>query len=206
MVEKAKFSTARDNMIWRLRSKRVSMELEKAGADELVNLLNMAGGKHIVFMQWGGESSAEETDLFDLKLANARLLDVLGIITKASELRFVYGDGIIWLKHKSLVVEETYLKVYDIRLAVTKMRSFPGPRMGLRSSSDEDEPEEEDTTQTFSGLDQELIEQLIRRHVLPDTWDVEKGPSLSVANGLLIIRQSYRGHREVRKLLRILGV
>jgi hypothetical protein len=164
--------------------------------------LNLAAHKKTGFMLW--PRMDELVEPVSLRLERARLLDVMSILRKTTPIRWVYGNGVIWAKHESQVQEETFMRVYDLRMALARVRDFPGPRMGLgRSDYEEREPVGEG--RSVSGLDLDRIQELVLKHVEPDSWERE-GVTMSAGNRILIVHQTMRGHRKLQRFLRQLRV
>ena len=203
IVERAKDARQRDSVLRRIWNTRLRLQAKKASARELLVSFNIAAHKKVGFALW--PRADEDFEPITLELKRAKLLDAMSIIQRTTPYRWVYGHGVIWLKHESQVKEETYVRIYDVRQAITRIRSFPGPRMGLGLNPDFEMREPEESEATLSGLDIDRIQELIQRHVDPESWDKEN-VSLDAGRGVLIIRQTLRGHRQLRRFLRRIGV
>ena len=100
-----------------------------------------------------------------------------------------------------------YLEMYDLRAATMPLRSSPGPRLVLRVPGEDAlflSPSDESVT-TPSGFTSEWLQDFLRRHVTPEQWG-ENGISLRDMRGVLVVRHTPQGQREVRDVLRRLGV
>ena len=207
LVEKAKDSLARSRALAKLRTVRIDIKLDSAGPKVLAKQLNLLVGKSVTFFVRAHDGETGYAAL-DLDLKRARVSNVMAIVSRVSDVRFVYFAGVVMITHKDDVKEVSTLRLYDVRAATAKLTNFVGPRIGLRNSDGDQEvvSGEEVEGGTVSGLTSDKIEELIRAQVLPQSWGGDNGASISSSNAILFIRQSARGHAAVRKLLYQLGV
>lgn len=206
IVEAPRDRVARNLLESRLAKVRVDLKLADEGPKEIAERLNLYARDVTDFLVRPHDGDSDYASL-KLNLKRTTIRNCMSIVQSMSDVRFVYKAGVVMLTHKDDVKEVTTLVLYDVRAATFKLKDFPGPKIGQRIGEEEDEVEEEtDSDNTPSGLTLEKLEEVIRAQILPESWGGENGASISAANGVLIVRQSERGHREIRQLLYQLGV
>jgi hypothetical protein len=187
-----------------LQRERADFHVEAASPRELCRLFALRTGDRLSFSC--AVKDADAGPPITLHLKQASLWSAMAAAQLQTEHRFVFRAGVVFLLPKDRVKPLRYTALYDLRPQCAPLRSFPGPRLGLRGLEETDEPEAEpEPTTTVSGFTAEGIESLIRAHVTPEQWD-QDGVSLSNDNGLLVVRHTLRGHRELQQLLDTLGL
>jgi hypothetical protein len=167
-------------------------------------LARLSGDKLSFVCAVKGEVAATSVDL---QLRATTLWSTMAIIGSATALRFVWRSGVVFCVGKDDIKPFTYVEVYDLRPMVTPLHNFPGPRLGLRGPGDEGPlfPPEEESTTTISGFTAEGVEQLLKDFAAKDTW-TRDDVGIVDNRGLLLIRQTPQGHRDVQRLLVQLGL
>jgi len=204
-VERREDLRARDAAARLLQSTRLSVRFEGVQPKELCQQLARLSGDKLSFVcAVKGELAATSVDL---QLRATTLWSTMAIVESTSALRFVWRSGVVFCVGKDDIKPLTYVEVYDLRAMVTPLHSFPGPRLGLRGPGDEGPlfPPEEESTTTISGFTAEGVEQLLKDFAAKDTW-ARDDVGIVDNKGLLLIRQTPQGHREVQRLLVQLGL
>ena len=204
VVEKRKDLAARTRIVSYLRSIRVSVNFEDVTASEFVEYLQSATAKKVNFILSKKAKAAAPKTSFTLK--RITLDNLLGLYETKTGLRFTFNSGMVFLKQADEVKEFAYLRIYDVRAAVFKAPVFIGPKLGLRpldseggfTGSTEEEPV------SINGFDADRLVDLVKSNVVMKTWD-QDGISIDSMNGVLLVRQSVRGHKAVRGMLIKLG-
>lgn len=207
-VERKEDKRGRDAVYQRLRTTKVDFYADDLSITSVADWMTLVAGEGIHFLYLGADRGTPTEPTVNLKLDQKTMTQVMGILSDVTELAFVYRNGIVMIKPEEEVREETELKVYDLRAATATLKCFVGPTIGgLHPSGYEpDEVEEaEYDAGTISGLTMEDIEQVVRDNVSSGLWDAE-GVSLAAVGGLLVVRQTERGHAQVRSTLRAIGV
>ncbi len=206
IAEKPADRFARDRLVRQFAKSRVSLRLDDDGPKVLADRLNhlAVGAANFIVRPHGGDS-----DFASLKfrLKRVSILNVMSIVQEMSDIRFVYTAGVVMLAHKDDIKERTQLRIYDVRIATFPIRDFPAPRIGLGLGNNEDSSEAESEsigTNTPSGLTLDKLEEILRTQVFPDSWG--GAASMTATNGILVVRQTERGHAAIRRLLAQLGV
>lgn len=201
-LQKGEDRVARDALYEKLHETRVRVSLEEAALKDLAEFLMAASGNATNFVVW----TKADVEPLTLRLPRSRITALMGIVQRAYDVRFVFGKSVVLIEHEDEVEEYTYLRTYDIKAATAPIKSFPGPKLGLNAGERDDFAAiEDDEGAPASGLTADRVVDLVRTHVLPDSWDVD-GVSITQWRGVLRVRQTERGHRKVRQLLRALGV
>ncbi len=205
-IEKATARRDRDRIAALLRQTRLDFRALEMTPRELCRHLSALTGDKVPFL-WMDRSGAAVVPPISLERKATSLLSAMAVLQTQTGLRFVFRDGVVALSPADQVAPHTELRVYNLRSAVTPLRSFPGPKLGLRGPGDEGSvlfPPEEDSGTTVSGFTADGIERLITENVTPELWGTRA--TLTNSNGLFLIRHTAAGHRQVRELLEQVGV
>jgi hypothetical protein len=204
-VERREDLSTRDAAARLLQGTRLTVHFEGVQPKELCQLLARLSGDKLSFVcAVKGELAATSVDL---QLRATTLWSTMALVESATALRFVWRSGVVFCVGKDDIKPFAYVEVYDLRPMVTPLHNFPGPRLGLRGPGDEGPlfPPEEESTTTISGFTADGVEQLLKDFAAKDTWAHD---DVGIVNnkGLLLIRQTPQGHREVQRLLVQLGL
>ena len=207
IVEKREDLSARNRLATSLSQIRVRILVENLDPRGLCRFLVSATEDKVNFIFVRRGLEAEDLEPISLDIDSIALLNLMGVVQQVSDMRFVYRDGMVLLTHRDEVKPLLYMEMYDLRSATIPLRNSVGPKLGLRVPGEVELflPPEEDSTTTASGFTIDWLEDFLREHVTPDSWDVN-GVSLTEANGVLMIRHSLQGQRKVREALMRLGV
>lgn len=205
LVERKQDRRDRTRVEARLRSIRVDFSGEDLPVREFARWLGVVTGEGIDFMV-AADGGDDELPTITLQLEKVRLDNLLRVVADVTGLGYVYRNGVVMIKPKEQIKEMTELRLYDVRAMVAPITDFPAPELlGLRPSGYEPpEREFESSERTLSGFGTEDLAELVRNNVSLGNWDSE-GVSLTASNGILIIRQTERGHAQVSEVLRVLG-
>lgn len=189
-----------------LRSTHTDWRMRDITPKDFCRQLSAATGDKMTF-SFAAKGEAAATPAFDLELRAATPLTAMAVVQQVTDLRFVWRSGVVFLVGKDEVRPLTYLQLYDLRGLCAPLKSFPGPKLGLLTGEGSDAvfPPEVDSGTTVSGFTAELIEKLIKENVTPEAWATD-GVSLTNQNGLLLVRHTLQGHREIARLLDRLGL
>jgi hypothetical protein len=142
-----------------------------------------------------------------IRLRNIKLRNALSLMLSMHNLAAVYDKGVIMILPKEQLERKVVLRIYDVRDLMMRIRDFPGPNIELRAPDEEEEagPRVEifdDETEGDGGLsDPEFLMELIRTTTGGNSWDENPNCSMSICQGLLIVRQSEKVHREIALLI-----
>lgn len=205
VVEHRQDIDARDRIAPVLRASALTVRA-RLGIRDVCRLLSRACGDGVTFIVTAADPAAADSPPLELDLARTTPLQVLALIRDLSDFQAVWRAGCICLVPKSEVKEATWLEMHDVRAATLPLRDFPGPELTLPAAGEQrlPDPEPEPHT-TTSGFDASQLAALVREHAARGTWESDD-VSVDAQRGILLVRQTERGHREVKQLLRQLGV
>jgi hypothetical protein len=98
------------------------------------------------------------------------------------------------------------MKITDVRSMLVKLQDFAGPKVELVNSGPTgptpvfqiDEPK-------GPPVDEDFLVQVLKENTGDGTWDSNPKAAVTLTNGMLVISQTPKVHREVDALLRRLG-
>jgi hypothetical protein len=188
-----------------LKKTRIPLVAEELSAKQLCRVLTAATGDKLTFVCSNKVADAAPT--LSVSLTSASLWSILSIAQVETGLHFVFRHGVVFVVPADEVKPLTYLRMYDLRGHFMPLKSFPGPELTLSLSGDERPlfPEEVVTDQTVSGFTAEGVEALLVENVQPDSW-AREGVSMTNLDGLFLIRQTPRVHREIETMLVRVGL
>ena len=153
------------------------------------------------------KGKTEDVKPFTCEAKDIDLVQLLEIYRVQCGVGTALARRAVLLMPEEQVKPYTWLARYNLRWAVQPMGNFPGPELGLPQGDDVgcflDEDEESSTT--VSGYDADMLEEMITTHATPDAWG-DKGVALTNYNGLFLIRHNAKGHRQVQRVLRAMGL
>ena len=115
----------------------------------------------------------EDVAPLTLRLKRSRLTTVMSIAQRFGNIRFVFRKGMVLIQHPDEVKEFTWLRSYSIKAATAPLPSFPGPELKLTAPGEENfiaSDEDPDENNTASGFTPDKLVDMIRTHVLPESW------------------------------------
>lgn len=206
VVEQRGDIPARDKIAPLLRANTMTLR-SKLSIQGLCKVLATACADKVTFTFAAKTTKADAIEALDLDLVRTTPLQVLGLVRELRDLQAVWRAGCVFLVPKAEVKEAMWLEMYDVRAEVMPLRDFPGPDLTLTTPGQErresdPEPEAHTTTSGFGG---EQLATLLREHAARGTWD-DTGASIVEQRGILLVRQTERGHREVRQVLVAFGI
>lgn len=132
------------------------------------------------------------------------------------KLDYVVKDGVIKVSSVEDLSTLKYILVYDVRDLLHPLTDFTVPKVSAGATHNNDSDDDDDNTIGFDDDDdavddgtgseenrQEKVEgflTLLRTTVLPESWAGGEA-SVTETDGLLVVKQSAQGHRELAKLL-----
>ncbi len=173
---------------------KVSLDVTKTPLHDVIDQLRDATGLNFVVAE-GGDTPVS------IKVRDLRVRSVLQLLLKPVDLTAAWEGGAVVIRHRRCSLGFT-TRLYDVRGAILRLQDFPGSDLGAGDTwscfalivPDEPHP---------AVLDEDVLTMLVRSHTgTPESWD--EG-SISMRNGLLVVRQTAAIHREIQALLRKLG-
>jgi len=198
----------RQEVLRKLSSQRVSLEFENMFLEEIVDYLRASTGLNIIIHQEVLQRYGEDELRFTIRLKNLRLKSALKLLLGMRDLTATYRDGVLVIVSQDSVHRGVVTRVYDVRDLLFRIRDFPGPSVELASPGN---PGGALTGATFtieeegnSPITEDFITEIITTNTAGNSWDENENVAITLVNGLLIVTQSGKAHREVQKLLNLL--
>ena len=198
---------ARREIVNKLNTQRITVDFRAVSLQEAIDFIRDFSGINIVVHNSIHTEMSEDDLTITIKVKDLLLKSVLKLMLDTRGMTALYREGVLLIVPKGKAFSSVKTKIYDIRDMLFKIRDFPGPQVELSAPGGgpslpgatftlEEEPE--------STLPQELIEELIQETTGGETWDENENVSMSLTNGLLIVTQSAKVHREIYRLLQLL--
>ena len=178
---------------------RISLDLRETKLSEAIDVIRSATGLNFV-VQEGGDL------IVTMKIVDVGARSVLRLLLQPRDLVAVFESGAVVIRARR-GGDSFSLRLYDVRGGTARLRDFPGTSPGI------DRPvllgcfpmvmDEGGTC----GIEEAVLLMLIRSHTGdPRAWDGRSEGSLSIRNGILVVRQTSGVHREIESLLKKLGL
>ena len=186
----------------RLKTRRVSVDFEKASLKQFVDFIRAATGINIVVMRHRIEKDGGDPDSIEisLKVQNVRVLDVLKLVIETNDgMGLALKGNVLLITSKKHARGKPVLVIYSVADALIQIRDFPARDMHIHPSNYEPpEPPEPEVHQAVESSDE--LAEMIRTFVGRDTWE-DDGVRISTFKRHLIIRQYPRVHRDIQRFL-----
>lgn len=191
----------------KLESMKVSVDFNDVKLEEAVNYLRDFTGLNFVIDPRAAEKNGDAR--VSLKLRDVSVRSVLKLMLQPRELSATWKDGAIVVIPREEFQAQVSVRMYDVRAQLMKLQDFPGPRVELVSPTQSgvamvggsfmilDEPK--------VLIPEDVLVQLVRENAGARSWDENPHASITLANGSLIIAQTVPVHREIERLLGLLG-
>ena len=189
-----------------LRRRRAPVSLVDADPAVVASFLSTLSGLHFVVHPALRKAFAEGAARpVTLDLREVSLLSTMEILAEQSNWRFLFKRSVFFLTTTENARPRVSLRLYEIGDLLFEVRAFPAPEdfgLLLPSGQARREPEPP-AVRTASGLKADQIVEILKKSVLPESWEQE-GTSAEVYGTLLVVRQTPQGQRGVRAFLRML--
>jgi len=198
--------TGREDTVRKLETMKVTVDFQDIKLSEAMDYLREVTGLNFVLLPRAAEKDGD----FKVRL-RARDLSVkstLKLMLSGRGLTVAFRDGALVVLPQEDLQENVVLELYDVRSQLIRLQDFPGPRMELVS------PKSGGPSGLLTGI--ELIEpkdpvvppdmlvELIKDNTGFRSWE-NKNAFIELRNGMLVVSQSPKVHREIKALLAKLG-
>lgn len=174
----------------KIRTVRVSMDFREAKLEEIATYLREITGLNIVISPKVGDKG----DGITFVAKDISVKGALSLMLRPRGLAFRVRDGVLLLTTKEELDQDVVMELYDIRDLLHNPRDFPGGEFtledGFAPPGAEPEPPAE-----FP------IVELVKGHTGGKSWDENPRASISLQNGILVVRQTREVHAQVRRML-----
>jgi hypothetical protein len=191
----------------KLDSLRISVDFQDAKLDEALSYIRDVTGLNLVLLPKAAEHAGDAP--VRLKVKDLTVKSVLKLMLGSRDLAATWKDNAIIILPQADLQSSVTLQMYDIRAQLMELKDFPGPRMELVSPN-ATSPGMTGITVTMIDdpkpplIPEDVLVQLIKENTGGRSWDNDK-TAISVANGMLVVSQSPSVHREIQRLLGLLG-
>ena len=184
-----------------LKTRRISIKLDKAPFKVFVKYLRTVSGLNIVVSKHRIEKDGGDVDALEVSInvKNVRMLDVMRLVLEQHELGLKLKGNVLLITSKKDARGKPVLVLYSVADVLMVIRDFPAPDINIYPSSYEPpEPPEPEVHQAVESADE--LAELVRQFTGRETWE-DEGIRISVFRRHLFIRQYPAVHREIRRFL-----
>jgi hypothetical protein len=184
-----------------LRTRRVSVKMEKATLAQFVDYLRAASGINIVVNKARIEKDGGDVEgiEIDLDLENVTLANAIKVALGGLDLGFKIKGNVLLITSKKDARGKPVLRIYSVAHLLVPIRDFPAPDMNIYPSNYEPpEPPEPEVQQTYESSEE--LAELIRTFTGQETWE-DEGVRITVFRRHLFIRTYPAVHAEIARLL-----
>ena len=181
----------------KLRNMKITLDFQNSPLASVIDYLREISGLNLFIDQ-----AVVEMDInITMKVQEISLKSVLGLMLAPHGCEAIYHEGVTQIMRSEDVVDRTLmLELYDVRDILHPIQDFPGTDIALATDSSIG------TTIIIDegGIGESFpIEELIRAHCGDGEWDDGK-TSVSLQNGILMVRHRPKVHLQVRRMLNLL--
>jgi Flp pilus assembly secretin CpaC/tetratricopeptide (TPR) repeat protein len=187
----------------RISAQFVGEDGEGAPLEDVAAYLQTLTGINFIISTAVREDLGEEETLVNLQLPEFSVKKILDIIDDTHEsLHWKIEDGVVKFVTTDEMVGGQDLVMYEVRDLIHPIPDFPGSEINVQPSggitlADEDIEERESNVVTS-----DLLDQLIRNNIDPESWDADPANSLQINEmGVMVVNQTPAVHEKISQLL-----
>ena len=181
----------------KLRNMKVTLDFQNSPLPTVIDYLREISGLNLFI----DHAVVEMEITITMKVQEISLKSVLSLMLAPQGCEAIYHEGVIQVMRSEDVRDRTLvLELYDVRDILHPIKDFPGVDISLSTEmigTTIDMQDFGDSRESFP------IEELIRAHCGDGEWD-DGSTSVSLQNGILMVRHRPKVHREVTRLLNLL--
>jgi len=186
---------ARDKDSDRKLETRISLDLRDAKLSDAIEVFRSVTGLNFV-VQEGGDTKVT------LKLLDISARSALRLLLQPRDMTATIEEGAVVVRYRRCTLGGYSTRLYDVRGATAALRDFPGREFEADFSCFAMPVPEEPR----ALVEEDVLAMLIRSHTGDgQSWSGTQG-TLSIRNGILVVRQTSEVHRDIQELLRKLGL
>ncbi len=176
---------------------------EGAPLVEVSSFLQSLTGVNFVISTMVREDLGEEETMVNLQLPEYSVRKILDIIAETHEsLRWKVQDGVVKFVTSEEMIGGQVLRMYEVRDLIHPIPDFPGRDINVQPSGGielvEEEPEERESNVVTS----DLLDQLIRNNIAPESWEADPSNNLQINEmGVMVVNQTPEVHKLIANLL-----
>ncbi len=196
------------SVIARLEEVRFSAEFigddgEGAPLADVASFLQTLTGVNFILSTAVREDLGEEETMVLLQLPEFSVKKILDIIDDTHEsLRWKIEDGVVKFVTTEEMVGGQQLVMYEVRDLIHPIPDFPGSEINVQPSGGITLPDEDLEERESNVVTSDLLDQLIRNNIDPESWDADPSNSLQINEmGVMVVNQTPEVHEKIGQLL-----
>jgi len=176
---------------------------EGAPLEDVAAFLQTLTGINFVISTAVREDLGEEETMINLQLPEYSVQKILDIISETNEsLKWKVQDGVVKFVTAEEMVGGQELVMYEVRDLIRPIKDFPGAEINIEPSGGISYPDEEVEEREAGVVTGDLLDELIRNNIAPESWDADPANSLAInENGVMVVNQTPAVHDKISKLL-----
>ena len=199
--------TGREDTVRKLETMKVTVDFQDLKLSEAMDYLREVTGLNFVLLPRAAEKEGDFK--IRLKARDLSVKSTLKLMLSGKGLTVAYRDGALVVLPQEDLQDSVVLEMYDVRSQLMSLQDFPGPRMELVAPKGGGA-----SSGPLTGI--ELIEpkpptvppdmlvELIKDNAGVRSWE-NRNASIELRNGMLLVSQTPKVHREIKALLAKLG-
>lgn len=176
---------------------------EGAPLEDVAAFLQTLTGINFVISTAVREDLGEEETMINLQLPEYSVQKILNIIAETREsLNWKVQDGVVKFITAEEMIGGQELVMYEVRDLIRPIKDFPGAEINIEPSGGISYPDEEVEEREAGVVTGDLLDELIRNNIAPESWDADPANSLAInENGVMVVNQTPDVHEKISKLL-----
>jgi hypothetical protein len=198
----------KEEYLKKLDSMRLDVDFRKQPLDDALDFLREFSGLNFHVDAEVREALSEDQLLVTLRVKDLKLKTILGHLLTPRRLTLIYRDGVLVVTTRDKTDLKVFPAIYDVRDLLIKIPDFPGPRVELVSN---DPGSDIRTGAVFTleppkqRIEDDFLVEMVQANTGGTSWEDNPNASLRLVNGMLIVSQSKRVHKEIGRFLYKLG-
>ena len=176
---------------------------EGSPLEDVATYLQSLTGINFVISTAVREDLGEEETMINLQLPEYSVRKILDIIGETHDsLRWKVEDGVVKFVTAEEMIGGQVLKTYEVRDLIHPIPDFPGTEINVQPSGGITLPEEDIEERESNVVTSDLLDQLIRNNIDPESWDADPANSLQINEmGVMVVNQTPAVHEKISELL-----
>ena len=207
-VSQDSMSNPRRVIVNKLNNQKITVDFRQVGLEEALGFIRDFSGINIVVDPEVHSEISEEYLQITLKVKDLLLKSVLRLMLDTRGLTAIYKEGVLLIVPKGRAFTTVKTRIYDVRDMLFKIRDFRGPQVELTAPGSSNSPMPGATfileEEPESTITEDFLVEMLQQNTGDGSWDENENANIVLHNGLLIVTQTQKVHREVYKLLQLL--
>ena len=178
----------------KLKNIKISLDFKNAPLETVVDYVRELSGLNVLI----DKSAREKGEIvISLTVKEVSLKSALQLMLKPQGLDTMFEEGVLLIVSKEKTQEKVFTEIYDVRDLLFPIKDFPGVDFSLAPDNFGGVTASDD-----SGTPVEIpIEEIVKAHTGGKTWDENPKASVSLQNGLLVVKQTKEVHQQIKRLI-----